>query len=200
MYPPAQGMFLAAGEVLFHEPWVGVLLSVGLMFAAICWMMQQWMPPAWAFYGTLIAIARIGLFGPWIDSYLGGPVSALGGALVIGSIPRLRETGSRKRFTLFLFGLGVVILMNSRPFEGAVLLTWSFPVYPAGSYPTHTLRRIGCEPSRLGAGSRSGGLWIHVYGLLFVEGYRQSVANAVCGESEIHTDGRRTWHSCPSTR
>lgn len=125
MYPPAQGMFLAAGEVVFHEPWVGVLLSVGLMFAAICWMMQQWMPPAWALYGTLIAIARIGLFGPWIDSYLGGAVPAIGGALVFGSIPRLREPGSRTIHS-FLFGLGVVILMNSRPFEGAVLSLGAF--------------------------------------------------------------------------
>ena len=120
MYPPAQGIFLAAGQVLFHEPWVGVLLSVGLMFAATCWMMQQWIPPTWAFYGTLIAIARIGVFGPWIDSYLGGAVSALGGALVIGSIPRLREAGSKAIHSV-LFGLGIVILMNSRPFEGAFL-------------------------------------------------------------------------------
>jgi hypothetical protein len=120
MYPPAQGAFLAVGQVLFHEPWAGVLLSVGIMFAAICWMMQQWMPPAWAFYGTTIAIARIGVFGTWIDNYLGGPVSAIGGALLIGSIPRLREGGAKAAYSV-AFGSGVVILMNSRPFEGAVL-------------------------------------------------------------------------------
>jgi len=127
MYPPAQGMFLALGEVLFHEPWAGVVLSVGLMFAAMCWMMQQWMPIGWAFYGTLIAIARIGIFGPWINSYLGGPVSALGGALLIGALPSLREAGPPLRepgaraIHSVLFGLGLVILMNSRPFEGAFL-------------------------------------------------------------------------------
>jgi hypothetical protein len=120
MYPPAQGMFLAAGQVLFHEPWVGVLLSVGLMFAAMCWMMQQWMRPTWAFYGTLIAILKFGVFGPWVNNYLGGPVSALGGALVIGSIPPLREKGARAIHSI-LFGIGLVILMNSRPFEGAFL-------------------------------------------------------------------------------
>ena len=120
MYPPANGMFLAAGEVIFREPWAGVVISVGLMFAAMCWMMQQWMPPAWALYGTLVAICRFGLFGPWINSYLGGPVSAIGGALLIGSAARLREPGA-KRVHSVLFGVGLVILMNSRPFEGAVL-------------------------------------------------------------------------------
>ena len=29
----------AAGEVLAHQPWAGVLLSAGLMFAAVCWML-----------------------------------------------------------------------------------------------------------------------------------------------------------------
>ncbi|HEX4274570.1 MAG TPA: hypothetical protein VHZ74_04415 [Bryobacteraceae bacterium] len=120
MYPPGQGLFLAAGQVLFHQPWAGVLLSVGLMFAAMCWMMQQWMTPEWAFYGTLLAILRFGIFGPWISGYLGGAVSALGGALLIGSIPALRS-GSRRTSHYFLFGLGIVILMNSRPFEGAFI-------------------------------------------------------------------------------
>jgi hypothetical protein len=90
------------------------------MFAATCWMMQQWMPPSFAFYGTLLAIFKIGILGPWIDSYLGGPVSALGGALVIGAAMPLREAHSKAGHAL-LFALGLVILMNSRPFEGAFI-------------------------------------------------------------------------------
>jgi hypothetical protein len=120
MYPPGQGVFLALGQTLFHVPWAGVLISVGLMFAAICWMMQQWMPPSFAFYGTLLAIFKIGILGPWIDSYLGGPVSALGGALVVGAAMPLREAPPKVGHAL-LFALGLVFLMNSRPFEGAFL-------------------------------------------------------------------------------
>ena len=148
MYPPAQGMFLALGEVLFHEPWAGVVLSVGLMFGAMCWMMQQWMPPGWAFYGTLIAIARFGILGPWMNSYLGGPVSALGGALLIGALPALREAGARALHSI-LFGLGLVILMNSRPFEGAFLgLAALIYILPA---VLRHIREGGCgQPARPG--------------------------------------------------
>jgi hypothetical protein len=86
----------------------------------MCWMMQGWLPPAWALFGTLIAILKIGIVGFWINSYMGGAVPALGGALLIGAVPRLRREGSRW-FDACFFGLGMVILMNSRPFDGALL-------------------------------------------------------------------------------
>lgn len=119
MYFPAQGSFLALGQVLFHEPWAGVVLSGCLMFAAMCWMMQGWLPPAWALYGTVIAIIKFGVAGLWMNSYLSGAVPGIGGALLIGSLPRLRRRVRAREGVLF--GLAIVILMNSRPFEGALL-------------------------------------------------------------------------------
>ena len=113
MYPPAEGAFLALGQVFFGVPWVGVLLSVGLMCGAVCWMLQGWFPPAWALFGTLIMVLKICLTGLFIDSYLGGAPSVIGAALVLGALARRRHP--------LLFGLGLVILMNSRPFEGALL-------------------------------------------------------------------------------
>src|ERR1700691_3661922 len=121
MYPPGQGAFLALGEWLFHEPWVGVVASVGLMFAAMCWMMQAWLPPKWALYGTLLAILAFGLSTLWMNSYLGGAVPGIGGALVLGAVRRLRHDGLPKARQSILLGIGVVLLMNTRPFEGMVL-------------------------------------------------------------------------------
>jgi hypothetical protein len=121
MYPPAQGFFLAAGQVLFHEPWAGVVIGVGLMCMAICWMLQGWLPPAWAFYGALLVGLKIGIVGLWIDTYMGGAAAAIGGALLIGSLPRILRDSSFRLSTSIPLGVGMVILMNSRPFDGALL-------------------------------------------------------------------------------
>src|ERR1035437_9404361 len=37
-YPPAQALFLAFGQKFLGHPWFGVCLSMGLMFASLCWM------------------------------------------------------------------------------------------------------------------------------------------------------------------
>ena len=60
------------------------------MSGAICWALQGWMPPAWAFLGGLLAMIRLATFSYWVDSYWGGTVAALGGALVIGALPRMK--------------------------------------------------------------------------------------------------------------
>jgi len=116
MYPPGQSMVLALGEKLTGVPWVGVLLSVAVMCAVFCWMLQGWMAPQWALLGGIYAVARYGIFSYWINSYWGGAVAAIGGALLLGSLARLRHRLSWQQS--IVFALGLVILANSRPFEG----------------------------------------------------------------------------------
>src|ERR1019366_5537268 len=119
MYPPAQGLVLAAGKRLLGDYWFGVLLSCGAMCAAICWMLQGWFPPGWAFLGGVLCVIRIALFSEWIDSYNGGAIAAIGGALVVGAFPRLLK--KRRALLSLMLASGLAILANSRPWEGVWL-------------------------------------------------------------------------------
>jgi hypothetical protein len=120
---PGQGMMLALGKVFFGHPFWGVWLSVGLMCAAITWMLQGWLSPEWAFLGGALAILRYGVFGYWADSYWGGTVGAVGGALVLGALPRIKL--SQRVRDAVLMGTGLAILANTRPYEGFI---FSLPV------------------------------------------------------------------------
>ncbi len=120
-YPPAQGAILALGQLLTGYPIVGVWVSMGLMCAAICWMLHAWVPPRWAVIGGLFSVVHpiVGIGGDWAQSYWGGALGATGGALVLGSIRNLlKELQIRQSL---LMGLGLAILANSRPFEGLLL-------------------------------------------------------------------------------
>jgi hypothetical protein len=119
MYHLGQGMILAAGKVVAGHEWAGVLAGVGLMCALVCWMLQGWLPPQWALLGGLLAVMRLGLFGYWVNSYWGGAVPAIGGLLVLGALPRITRA-TRVHDALLLAG-GMVVLANSRPYEGFLL-------------------------------------------------------------------------------
>lgn len=136
MYFPGQGLFLAAGQVLFGHPWFGVLISAGIFCGSLYWMLLGWLPPGWALFGGLLAVCRLALFSYWVNSYDGGFVAAIGGTLVLGALPRLRRSfGVRNALWM---ALGFAILANTRPFEGllvslpavAMLLWWRLKQYP----------------------------------------------------------------------
>jgi hypothetical protein len=110
------------------------------MLGAIVWALQGWLPPAWALLGAVLALLRLALFGYWVNSYWGGAVAALGGALVIGALPRVVHHW-RSRNAVIL-GLGMAILANSRPLEG---LIFSAPVMAVFLVGLLRHRRPSCQ-------------------------------------------------------
>lgn len=118
-YPPAQSLVLALGRIVFGHPWFGVWLSAGILAAVLCWALQGWLPPGWALFGSIIGL-DLCLFSYWMNSYWGGAVAAIGGALVIGSLIRITR---RKQWQYaWVLGTGAVIVILARPFEGLLLL------------------------------------------------------------------------------
>jgi hypothetical protein len=131
MYPPGQGLVLAVGEILGNA-WIGQLLTAALMCGAICWMLQGWIPPEWALLGGVLAIPRLGFLSYWTNGFWCACLPALGGALVLGALPRIKHH-LRWRDAVIM-AIGLFILANSRPYEGLLLslgvaialLAWMF--------------------------------------------------------------------------
>ncbi|MBI1787876.1 MAG: hypothetical protein HYR60_10050 [Acidobacteria bacterium] len=132
-YPPGQGLALAIGQAGFGHPWFGVLLSYAAMSAAVFWMLLGWLPPRWALAGSLLLLVRYPTYHYWMESYWGGNVAATGGALVLGSLPRILRGGV---WPAALAATGFSVLLASRPYEGFAL------GFPAGIAIAAYARRI----------------------------------------------------------
>ena len=179
MYPPAQGLALAFGQITTGHPFVGVCLSAALMCAALCWMLQGWLPPPWALLGGLLAVMHFGVFSYWADSYWGGAMAAIGGGLVLGALPRIKK--SQRIGDALLMGFGAAILANSRPYEGVVfclpvgvaLIAWvAAPATPAAEIG-------GCACG--GSAWHRAGIGRARHLLLFLAGHGQPVSHALPG-------------------
>src|SRR5260370_1668065 len=95
-------------------------------------MLQGWIPPRWALLGGVLAAARLVLLSYWTNGYWCACLPALGGALVLGALPRIMH--HRRLRDAAVIAIGLFILANSRPYEGLLLslgvalalLAWMF--------------------------------------------------------------------------
>jgi hypothetical protein len=115
-YEPAPSLFMAAGIILGKSPWWGVWIATGLMCAAICWALQPVLTPTFAFLAGLFCAFKYSIGTNYSDSYWGGSVCALGGAIALGAFIRVLTTRSPKWVPVLV--VGVAMLANSRPYEG----------------------------------------------------------------------------------
>jgi hypothetical protein len=122
-YGAAPGLFMAFGERFFRSPRAGVMLSMALAAASLCWMLEAYLPAEWALLGGLLAVVRMSWFSYFGNGYWGGSVAMLGGCLLLGAAARV--TRSPKLRHGLLMAIALLLLANSRPFEGALL---SLPV------------------------------------------------------------------------
>jgi hypothetical protein len=114
-YFPGLAAILALGMLAGH-PWIAVWVLCAAMCAALCWMLQAWVPPAWALFGAMLAVLRFDIASYWVNSYYGGCLAALGGALVLGAYPRFLRKPSIS--LSLVMALGVIAIGYTRPFEG----------------------------------------------------------------------------------
>jgi hypothetical protein len=119
-YPPGQGIALAIGQLMFGKPIVGAWLSTAAASAAIYWMLLGFLPRSWALLGGIVAAIHPQLLD-WSQMYWGGSLTVVGAALVIGAWGRLMIAGPTKAVAAML-AAGLIILANTRPFEGLVLI------------------------------------------------------------------------------
>lgn len=118
-YPPGVGLTLALGQKVFGHQVAGMWASAALLAALVYWMLLAYVPPQWALVGGLLALARLGIYSYWANSYWGGMPAAVGSALLFGAAGRLAKH-TRPRDGVLL-GLGMAAMVLTRPFEGAAV-------------------------------------------------------------------------------
>lgn len=116
-YPPAQSVAIAIGLLLFGSPSAGVWLSGAAACIAVYWMMLGCFSRRWALYGALLGMTSHAVF-LWSQTFLGGNVALLGGAVALGSVFRIMRDA--RWFHSATLGAGFAILANSRPYEGLI--------------------------------------------------------------------------------
>jgi hypothetical protein len=126
IYPLGTAAFLAAGWKLTGNPWYGMWMAMVLCCAAVAWMLYRWLPPLAAWAGGLLFSLVFGISSYWMNSYYGGAVPAMGGALVFGALAMLtsRSVLLTLRAALVnaaILSVGWTLVWFTRPYESVIV-------------------------------------------------------------------------------
>lgn len=164
-YAPANGATMALGVVVFGVRTAGFWLVGAAAAAATVWAARAWVTPAWSLVAGLLA-ALHPTFSFWNNSYHGGGVAALAGALLLGAAARLCRRPTTAM--LAVAAVAIVLLANSRPYEGLFLI--------AGCTIFILQTNARAIPAMLGRSTAA--LLILAAGALFVGIYNRSVTGS----------------------
>lgn len=118
MYLPGTGLALAAGQLL-GSPWMIVLLTSALFCAMVYWAVSGWLPRHYGVAAALLALAVCFDWNRWFDNYFCLGLAGTAGALVVSSIPRIFRYKTMS--STVPLGLGLCILLLTRPYEGCIV-------------------------------------------------------------------------------
>jgi hypothetical protein len=107
-YLPGNPLVLAFGRLIAGRAVVGIEIVTILAALAILWALRGWVGEGWAFALACVAVVHP-LIAEWSVVVHSGSLAVLGGALVVGAA--MRGNG-------VAFGLGAVLLLFTRPYEG----------------------------------------------------------------------------------
>ncbi len=121
MYQPGMGALLAVGQLLFGEPYLGVVLAMAVLCAALSQMLLAWTNRKWALIGGAAACIVFQPGMDWATSYMGGEIAAIAAAIALTAVGHIRRR--RALWGLPHFSIAAALFLFSRPFEGAFFLT-----------------------------------------------------------------------------
>jgi len=164
-YSPANGAIIALGDLALGVRTAGFWLVGAAAAAATVWAARAWLTPAWSLVAGLLA-ALHPTFSFWNNTYHGGGVAALAAALLLGATARLCRRPTTGM--LAVAAVAIVLLANSRPYEGLVLIAACsiFILQTNARAVPAMLRRIAAPLVILAAGA------------LFVGTYNRSVTGS----------------------
>ena len=127
-YPIGLGVLLAIGEMLFSQLACGLWISAAIATSSVSWMVAGCCSKRIAFATGILVATHPYWQNGWSQEYTNGWLGVAGVSMVLGGmirIARLRLLGDNDsvfaRVPFAMIGIGAVIILGSRPYEGGVV-------------------------------------------------------------------------------